>query len=341
MHHWQQHAWQGKDLADDAAAMKVQKLSVTPHKPLRQQSGNPFAEPAESRPAALQQPMQDPAPALPLCHHRSAPSQQGAVSPQQVVHHQAPPATKHQSRAKAMHEAGSRTPGTVTHHQSPQDHHQSPRDHHAQLHAGHMGAAVQHSILSSSQTADCKQSSSPGRARVKLSEAVEKCAERQQGQAPPRGLQCKELESQAVAADQAACLEELQVLCLSIQKCPIQKSPVMLALLSTVMLPCLGANWNGMVYTWCIDAVKMLQERLGLARDGSSSSEWELQMLQCQLTQAEQALHAERERSGQLQGQVQASQGCVKQAQLELQRVQQRAERLGKLVSQAEQQRKG
>lgn len=40
----QQPAWAGWHADDDAVDLALQKLSVTPHKPPRQQSGNPFAE---------------------------------------------------------------------------------------------------------------------------------------------------------------------------------------------------------------------------------------------------------------------------------------------------------
>ena len=210
------HHWQGKDPADDAAAMKVQKLSVTPHNPPRQQSGNPFAEPVESRPAALQQPAEGPMSASQPRQHHLASRQQVAQSPQQAAHHLSPPAAKHQS-ASTLHAAASRRPESGAHEQS-------LRGRHAQLQAGHMGAAVQHSAWRSMQPADCKHSSSPVGASANPSEAGQSCAEGQAGQAQLRGRQCEELESQAVAADQAACLEELQVLGSPSQGCAITAS---------------------------------------------------------------------------------------------------------------------
>ena len=84
-----------------------------------------------------------------------------------------------------------------------------------------------------------------------------------------------------------------------------------------------------------------LQERLGTAQVCSSSSEPELELLHCQLAQAEAALHSERQRSAELQSQVEASQGCAMLTQLELQKSLKRAEHLAGLVCQAEQQRKG
>ena len=84
-----------------------------------------------------------------------------------------------------------------------------------------------------------------------------------------------------------------------------------------------------------------MQEHLGIAQDCSNSSELELELLQCQLAQAEAALHAERQRAAELQRQVEASQGCAMLTQLELHNSMSRAERLAGLVSQVDQERKG
>ena len=78
-----------------------------------------------------------------------------------------------------------------------------------------------------------------------------------------------------------------------------------------------------------------------MAQDYSSSSELELELLQCQLAQAEAALHAERQRAAELQGQVEASQGCAMLTQLELHSSMSRAEHLAGLVSKADHERKG
>ena len=84
-----------------------------------------------------------------------------------------------------------------------------------------------------------------------------------------------------------------------------------------------------------------MQEHLGIAQDCSNSSELELELLQCQLAQAEAALHAERQRAAELQRQMEASQGCAMLTQLELHNSMSRAERLAGLVSHVDQERKG
>lgn len=103
-------------------------------------------------------------------------------------------------------------------------------------------------------------------------------------------------------------------------------------------IPCTGhklKRGHGTEHCMC------MQERLGMAQDCSSSAELELELLQCQLAQAEAALQSERQKSAELQRQIEASQGCALLTQMELQNSMSRAERLAGLVCQAEQQRKG
>lgn len=84
-----------------------------------------------------------------------------------------------------------------------------------------------------------------------------------------------------------------------------------------------------------------MQGRLGMAQDCSSSMDLELEVLQCQLTQAEAALQSERLKSAELQRQVDVSQGCAMLTQMELETSVSRADRMAGLVCQAEQHRKG
>lgn len=161
-----QAGWHGHLLTNDYAAdLTVQKLFVTPHKPPRQQSGNPFADPTPN--AANER------------------AQQHAMA----AHHQQ--AQTHQTAAAV---AGN--PAAVA---------GNP----AAVAGSPAAVAGKHATAASSSAAEEGAHSKPGRGGDGVAHVHARLE-----QARCDSLECasvQDLESQAMAADQDACLQELQV----------------------------------------------------------------------------------------------------------------------------------
>ncbi|KAL3153975.1 hypothetical protein ABBQ32_013531 [Trebouxia sp. C0010 RCD-2024] len=315
---------------DCAHEMQVQKLSVTPHKPPRQLSGNPFAEVpqghglTENVTASAQ-------------HSQHAPRTGHAVG---LFGH-----AEHLPTLTLSTQLLSRSQNIACSSVEPQ----------------HGGDCTSVAIVSIQEAATSKagdtqlsiEALETGAAPAPIvgvsSSSVKPTVGKSQtpnGADQAKRVLLNDLEIEAVAADAEACLLELQerlaslpegFLPLQAPSQPFTDSPPMHSLarqsLERQGLGRQGLEGQGLE--------RQSFQRQSPESQGLERQSLERQSLERHLAQAEAALKAEQLQCDALREQARQSQGCAIQAQMQLRRSHSRAERLAALVNEADQARRG